>query len=231
MQNYKLKNRWTGTTIFESKEETFSAFISKAIKIDADLRGADLRGADLTGADLRGANLRGADLTGANLTDANLRGANLRGADLTGANLSDANLTDADLHNANLRGANLTDANLSLANLSRANLSRANLDGITGLYSIVPESGAFIGFKKLSDGSIARIQIPEDAGRVGGYTGRKCRAEKAIVLDGEGISKRDSSFVYKTGTTVVPDKWDADPRIECSHGIHFFMTRREAERY
>lgn len=22
---------------------------------------------------------------------------------------------------------------------------------------------------------------------------------------------------------------DADPRVECSHGIHFFMSRQEAE--
>jgi len=231
MQNYELKNRWTGTTIFESKEETFSAFISKAIKIGASLRNANLRGADLSNANLRGANLtnanlRGANLRGADLFDANLRDANLRGANLRGADLRRADLRDANLTNANLRGADLFDANLR-----GADLCNADLDGITGLYSIVPESGAFIGFKKLSDGSIVRIQIPEGAGRVGGYTGRKCRAEKAIVLDGEGISKHDSSFVYKTGTTVVPDKWDADPRIECSHGIHFFITRREAERY
>lgn len=28
-----------------------------------------------------------------------------------------------------------------------------------------------------------------------------------------------------------PDKFDPDVRVECSHGIHFFLTREEAETY
>jgi hypothetical protein len=30
---------------------------------------------------------------------------------------------------------------------------------------------------------------------------------------------------------IRPDKFDADPRVNCSHGIHFFITREEAEAY
>jgi hypothetical protein len=99
------------------------------------------------------------------------------------------------------------------------------------LYPIVPEEGSFIGFKKLADHSIAKIMIPEDAERVGGYTGRKCRAQKAVVIGGMGFSQYDDKFEYKPGAILIPDKWDNDPRVECSHGIHFFLTRKEAENY
>ena len=132
---------------------------------------------------------------------------------------------------ANLRSADLRSANLSGANLYGANLSGANLSGVIGLYPIVPEEGAFIGFKKLANGTIAKILIPEDAERAGGFTGRKCRAQKAVVIEGTGFSQHNSNFEYKPGAIVVPDSWDPDPRIECSHGIHFFITRKEAEDY
>jgi hypothetical protein len=105
------------------------------------------------------------------------------------------------------------------------------LRSATGILPIVPEVGAFTGFKKLADGTIAKILIPEDAERVGGFTGRKCRASKAIVLEGAGYSSHNASFIYTAGATVVPDSWDADPCVECSHGIHFFITRKEAEQY
>ena len=95
----------------------------------------------------------------------------------------------------------------------------------------MPEEGSFIGFKKLANDTIAKLYIPEDAERVGGYTGRKCRASKAIVIEGSGPSKYDSSFTYEPGKTVIPAAWDNDPRVECSSGIHFFITRKEAEEY
>jgi len=102
-----IKNRWTGSIIFQSTKTTYKdAIIEKG---GADLRGANLRGANLSDADLRGANLSDADLRGANLSDADLRGANLSGAnlsyaDLRGANLSGANLSDADLQNVKFYG-------------------------------------------------------------------------------------------------------------------------------
>ncbi|HET9280346.1 MAG TPA: pentapeptide repeat-containing protein [Candidatus Angelobacter sp.] len=208
---YEIKNRWDGKTIYADEAESLVALVSAAVKAGANLSSANLRRADLYGANLRradlyGADLRSADLYGADLYGANLYGANLRSANLSGADLRSANLRSADLHGANLRSAN-------------------------GLYPIVPEVGAFIGFKKLSNGVIAKLQIPEDAERVGGFIGRKCRASKAIVLEGEGTSSHDAFFKYVPGTVIVPDKWDGDARVECSHGIHFFITRKEAEEY
>lgn len=217
---------------------------------DADLLGADLRGANLKRASLGGANLTDANLRGANLSDANLRGANLRGAnlidanlsiaDLIGANLRGANLTDADLRFANLRDADLSGADLSNANLSGANLRRADLLGAiydenTAFVALqCPEEGSFVGWKKCKDNVIVKLLIPEDAQR-SSATSRKCRASKAIVLEVIGaekaISTNDEDFVYEVGKEVVPDSFDDDRWNECSHGIHFFITRKEAENY
>jgi hypothetical protein len=196
----------------------------------SDLRSANLSGADLRGADLRGANLSGADLSGADLSGADLSGAdlscaNLRGADLSGANLRDADLSGADLRCANLRGAYLRDADLSGADLLGADLT--NCQGLEQ-QCILP-AGELVGYKKLADGTIAVLRIPADAKRVSAYGSRKCRAEFAYVVSGKGHAKR-GGMPYAPGI-IRPDKFDADPRVECSHGIHFFITRAEAEAY
>jgi len=50
-------------------------------------------------------------------------------------------------------------------------------------------------------------------------------------VKGIGISRHDGRTEYAPGIVVRPDKWDPDPRVECTHGIHFFLTRQEAEEY
>ena len=135
------------------------------------------------------------------------------------------------LSRANLSGANLSRADLSGANLYGANLSREKADTIYQTHTILPE-GDLIGYKKLAGGVIAKLKIPADAKRVGGLVGRKCRAEFAIVLEGSGKSRHDNQFVYEVGATVRPtEKFDDDVREECRPGIHFFITRAEAEAY
>ncbi len=188
----------------------------------ANLRGADLCGAYLRGADLCGANLSGANLSGANLRGADLRGADLRGVDLRGADLRYANLRYADLYGAKLTGADLTDACL----IGAKNIP----DEVAKRLLIAPE-GVLIGWKKLLDGTICKLEIPADARRFNA-TGRKCRAEFAKVLEGEGISRHDSTFKYVVGEIVRPrEPFDPDRWNECSSGIHFFLTREEAEDY
>ena len=160
----------------------------------------------------------------------NLRRANLIGADLSGANLRGASLSGANLSGADLSGANLSGANLTGADLSGANLICADLSGAKGLeqFCILP-AGEIIGYKKLADGTIATLRIPADAKRVNAYGSRKCRAEFAYVVEGTGKAKHDGTL-YAPGF-IAPDKYNDDPRVECSHGIHFFITRQEAEDY
>ena len=72
MINIEIKNRWTGSIIFEYSKEnnTIKDTLIEAVKNKKDLHGADLQGADLHGADLRGADLRGADLHGVKIKKA-----------------------------------------------------------------------------------------------------------------------------------------------------------------
>ena len=173
--------------------------------------------ANLEGADLRSADLRGANLMGANLMGANLYGANLRSADLTSADLRSANLTSADLGSANLEGAMLPN------------------------FQIVPEVGQFNCFKKVSGDVTLELLVPSGAKRTSSLVGRKCRVSYATVLSasdaagnpitgGEFTSlvRTSNPITYRVGETVHADSFDDDIRVECSNGIHVFLTRREA---
>jgi hypothetical protein len=127
---------------------------------------------------------------------------------------------EADLREADLREADLREANLDP-------LAIANL-------SIVPESGAFEGWKKCRDQVIIRVRIPAESKR-SNATGRKCRTEYVEVLEvigaDEGISEYNPAVVYRKGETVRCHEWDDNRWEECSGGIHFFLTRIEAENY
>ena len=161
-------------------------------------------------------------------------------ANLTRAYLYGAELTRAYLYGAELTGANLSGANLTRAELTGANLTRAELDRLIALRRICPETGSFTAWKRLRDDLIAQLEIPAKAKRIGGLIGRKCRAESAKVIAiwkgkkkvREGFSTHDGAFRYVVGKVVKPAKpYSDDARIECASGIHFFMSRLEAEEY
>ena len=208
-----------------------------AVKTRADISRADLSGADISGANLYGTNISRADLSGADLSGANLSGANLSRADLSRANLSRANLSRADLSRADLSHADLSGADLSGADLSRANLygtniSRAkNADLVIARTRILPE-GDLIGWKKCQNGVIVKLRIPDAAKRSHAF-GRKCRAECADVLDvigaEVGTSQHDGKTEYRAGQRVTCHEWSDNWQDECAGGIHFYITRAEAE--
>lgn len=109
-------------------------------------------------------------------------------------------------------------------------------------------AGDIIGWKACRSSTGARVLVkllvPTNALRLSGYD-RKCRASKAKVL---GIYKRgsnrplgpnsvaysmhDHDFKYAVGNWVRPTRpFNKDMFSVCSSGIHFFITRGEAERY
>ena len=204
-----------GKVLFEYEKEKNTL---KDTLNEANLRGADLREADLRGADLYGANLHGADLRGANLRGADLRGADLREADLRGADLREVSL-----YEANLCGASLDkDTKIDTKSLAFAKTR------------FLPE-GDIIGYKKCRNNIIVKLLIPKEAKRSHAF-GRKCRAEYAKVLeifDAEiATSQHNIDFTYKVGDIVEPElPFSEDWFSECESGIHFFITRIEAENY
>lgn len=121
---------------------------------------------------------------------------------------------------------------VKLALKSRANLSGAeNAALVIARTRILPE-GDIIGWKKCQDGVIAKLLIPAAAKRSHAF-GRKCRAEYVDCLElfggDKGISLHDGKTEYVAGQRVTPDAFDEKWQDECSSGIHFYITRAEAE--
>ena len=234
----EIRHRYSGEVIFTATgATTIAAAVVMAVTAGADLNGADLNGASLNGANLDGASLYGASLygaslNGANLNRASLNRANLDGASLYGASLNGASLYGASLNRANLNRANLNRASLYGANLDGASLNRASLENVKGLAYQIPQEGELIVWKAVK-GGVCKLRVPPEAKRTATPIGRKCRAEWVEVLDApeDGRGLHDSSVIYRAGEIVRPDKYDPDPRLECTHGIHFFQTKEEAEAY
>lgn len=161
-------------------------------------------------------------------------GTDLSYADLHNLNLSRANLSGANLYSVNLYGADLSRANLSIADLQGANLSGAkNAELVIAQTRILPD-GDLIGWKKCKDGVIVKLAIPSTARRSHAFS-RKCRAEFADVLEvigaGVGVSPHNNKTEYRVGCRVTADRFDDNWQEECAGGIHFFITRVEAENY
>lgn len=190
-------------------------------------------------AELRGANLQGENLRRAVLGCADLRDADLRGADLRGADLRETVLWGVDFRGADLRGAKLEHA--------YTHGIKTDIATRVDWPMVCPETGAFVAWKQARIDSIVspgygfmpclvKLKIPADAERSSATTNR-CRASKAMVLeilnmDGTraDVTEARSNWgkVYKVGKMVYSDEWDYNRWNECSHGIHFFMTRYEA---
>jgi len=205
---FKILNRFSGKVLFELECKSLKSCVEVAVKNGASLDGAGLYGANLAAASLEGASLDGANLDEANLDEANLVGASLVGASLDGASLDGASLVGA------------------------------NLDGVKKLhYQNCPEEGSFIAFKKGRKQEIIKLEIPAKAKRTSSIIGRKCRAELAKIIsiekNGEQLESCDnwsSKYLmrYRVGFTVTADGYNDDPRLECTNGIHFFISKQEA---
>ena len=206
---FEIKSRWNGAVLFSIETDSLKLAVEAAVKSRAYLSGAYLSGADLSRAYLSGADLSGAYLSGADLSRANLSRADLSGAYLSRAYLSGANLSGADLRETK------------------------NADLILARTLIVPDGPVF-GWKKCRDNVLVKLFIPSKARR-SNASGRKCRAERAKVLEvigaEQGISIYSDKLVYEVGKWVHCDKWNDDRWTECGGGIHFYITRIEAENH
>ena len=131
-----------------------------------------------------------------------------------------------------LEAAGKTGANLSGANLYGANLRSAKNSELAQAQTVILPEGNLVGWKKCKGNIIVKLLIPQKALR-SNATGRKCRANFVKVLrifnGTEGISQHDEKTLYRKGETVTCDTWNEDRWTECGGGIHFYLTRVEAE--
>ena len=234
---HEIKHRFTGEILFSLDCASLKVCVEAAVRANVSLNRASLDGASLNRASLNGASLDGASLNGASLNGASLDGASLNGAWLIGASLIGAWLDGASLNRASLNGASLDGASLNRASLIGASLNDAWLDGAKGADLVIARTrilpqGSIIGWKKCNGGVLVKLRVPEEAKRSHAF-GRKCRAEFVDVLEviggEEGISKHDGKTAYRVGERVHCDKWESDWQKECAGGIHFYITREEAE--
>jgi hypothetical protein len=114
------------------------------------------------------------------------------------------------------------------------------------------KKGDIIGYKKIHSKNselIATLFIPADASAIMGDAEaefKKCRASKALVVSivdsvsGKKVKSGVSGAVsyasgyrktYKVGQWVYPDNFDTDTYQTCSSGIHFFISRKLAEKW
>jgi len=128
----------------------------------------------------------------------------------------------------------LINAYLQGADLQCAYLQKEKLKS---LIWIIPEEGNFIAWKKLSNNCIAKIKIPTRSLRTCNALNRKCRAKYVKTLnifDKNGVElkeqsgQRDANTIYKVGRLTHADSWDNNIFNDCTHGIHFFVTKQEA---
>ncbi|MBQ3379904.1 MAG: pentapeptide repeat-containing protein [Clostridia bacterium] len=223
------------------------ANITHACLEEAAMRFAVMRGSTLWDSDFKGADLKGAILTAAELCDCNFEAACLDSAELYLADLDYASFRKASLRQARLDSvrwsyyADFRDADVTGADFADCSLDGKSFTGAVGFHPHMrcPEEGSFIAWKKCRDDRIVKLLILESAKRTGAFVAQ-CRASEAIVLDiwdksgvpcDEAVSDADKDIIYRKGKTVYPrDAFDDDLLTDGS-GIHFFLTRTEAELY
>ena len=52
-----------------------------------------------------------------------------------------------------------------------------------------------------------------------------------VIGSEKAHSLHDSTFVYRKGETVMPSGWNENRWETCGEGIHFYITRLEAENH
>ena len=215
-------------------------------------------GAKLTDVSFSNATLTSSSFVNAQIIDTDFEHANLYESIFSGAELSNSTFRYANLSEAKFNRSILLDCNFTGSNLYNCNLD--NTDSYLSEYKkgkILTES--IIGYKKCIpcdadriynfldpdcliqdiDIAIVTLEIPRGA-IVFSINGGKCRTNKAKVIDivdGNGNKmQRAKSYMMGNLTYYIGDEFtiydfNCEYNVECSAGIHFFMTRKEAEEY
>ncbi len=229
-----------------SKEELEAAIAHRSLGERISFREVEIWNMDLTGMDLSNMEFELSSFQNTVLDHVNLENSSVENALFDGCSLHGANFTNANLKTASFRYCDLRESNIEGANLFGAVLEYAKLDGIisnedTKWFRLrCPETGAFLGYKKCVNDRMVQLLIPADAKRTSA-TLPSCRCNKAKVLTiksfdfkenyEEAWSLVDENFVYRRGQWVEVKDFNEDRWQDSTTGIHFWMTRQEAENY
>ncbi len=155
-------------------------------------------------------------------------------SDFRYSDFSNSYFSNSYFRNSNFRYSNFRYSNFRNSDFRNSDFRNSDFRNSKFNYRILPEEGKIIGYKKAGN-EIIKLEIDCETA-VGGMIGRKCRCKKAKVLEitnnkKEIYSDYDNSFIYKVGEIVEVEDWNDKPYLECEKGIHFFITRQEAEDY
>lgn len=230
-------------------------FWNKARFVGQDLMGVDFKDCDLRGADFRRAKFdKGIVFSGCELNGANFKGTELEGVEFENCEFS----YNEDRLFARYIMMPFWMNKLRYKTDRRYSAGKYLIDSkvntiIYGVKARGYPKEPFYGYKIVetahkTEGNVTTYKYglatlfinPKDGALV--YEGYKCRCAKAFVLsikdedgvfynEGYSIFTSGPSIKYMVGNYVMADSFDDTWDVECSNGIHFFMTEQEAWDY
>lgn len=226
---------------------------NRMVLCDEQLEGLNMSGRMLDKAVLVGcyayrANMTGASLVGATVSRTPFIESDMSRGKLNYASFAMCNFFSTKMVEADMRGTIAYRCDFCAADLSGAKMAEADLGASSLFFARLPSDpdaalalararacppeGPVVGWKKCDGGVLVKLMVPAEARR-GAAPGRKCRAEFADVLEvvGAEVGKTRLDTTYRAGERVVAKNYDENPFAVCAGGIHFFLTREEAEAY
>lgn len=209
--------------------------------VEKEIWDMDLSGTNLSNMDFTLSSFQNTVLDEVNFENSSVENALFDGCPMKGANFKNARMVTASFRYCDMRGCNIEDANLFGAVLEFADLEGiVSNEGTQWFRLRCPEEGAFLGYKKCVNDRMVQLLIPADAKRTSA-TLPSCRCSKAKVLTiktfdytqnfDEAWSLVDENFVYKKGEWVEVKNFNEDRWQDSTTGIHFWMSRAEAQAY
>lgn len=238
-----------------------NAKLINAVFADASLQNTNFTGADCTSADFNHARFDVSNLTNANFTDADLNHAVFGDVDkeansvkFTGANFTGTNFYQISYYNYDRDERNSPLHYIEEEKKKKETTIKTPVGLGDKKKSSVPMHGSFTGWAVLDDGLIAQLLIPAEAGRsntaipyndehISSFpkmAHNLCRCEYAEVVAIYNGNKKSNvgkmthdtrEITFEAGKIVRSYSFDINSKTAATDGIHFYMTKREAEDY
>ena len=239
-ENVNFENAFLKETIFSGSTFRFVNFKN------ADLRRSKFINCDFHNCSFDNAFMYNSDLSRSIAENTSFKSAIIEYAILKGVNFRCNVFLETSFEGSILEYSELKYSAFRFVNLKDCSLKRY-LDKIEGKNSNYIEGKVLtdniIGYKKCMDYTIVTLEIPRGA-IVFSIDGTKCRTNKAKVIAIDGADRAYSKhstysehnrtyghMSYYVGDEFTVYNFDCKYNEECSRGIHFFLTREEAEDY
>jgi len=243
LQGTKVENASFNACVLVSEQEIVNVGFTNCLFIECTATNIEFKHCAFNDCKLRYCTFTSTALESCTFKSCSLRGNTFTQCKLLDVILAKGRLNDNVFNSSELNIIFSCAPSQTSGNVFKNLSSAAFYDEPENLYDqarIVPKDTAIIGWKKLRDNHICQLLIPKHALR-SNATGRKCRASEALVLAiydnlgqpcKEGRSMNEYGFMYNVAATVEPRScFNENPWTECASGIHFFLTRAEAEAY